>query len=143
MKQSVLKIENEEVRNEVIRLLEIFDEGFLNYEFELVICHPIKIRPRFSKYCNVYFRTDNCQTKKDVQCKVLEWWSRDASKTVFGSERTSNFVHYYIRKGINAYLGTNFSDIDMHDIYNRLGNAIHHDLTIKFIDSGFDMGVLE
>ena len=140
--KSIDEIENEIVRNEIFKLMKIFPESFLNLELELVTCHPLKVRGK-KVYGNVYFCTKYCHTKKDVQCKVLEWWSRDAHKTMFDcSETISEIVQNYVREGINRYLGTNFSWEDMSVIYDRLGNAIDHDLTIKFIDSGFDMKLL-
>lgn len=48
-----------------------------------------------------------------------------------------------ILNGVNRYLGTRFSQDDMDEIYCRLGNAIKHELTIKFIESGFDFEVLK
>ncbi|MDY7603054.1 hypothetical protein [Streptococcus suis] len=48
-----------------------------------------------------------------------------------------------IKKTFNYYLGTLFSDEDMALIYQRLGNGINPELTYRFIDSGFDMKVLD
>ena len=156
-RKSISEIKNKEVQEEVFKLMEIFDESFLNYELELVICHPVNPVDIYegeklyykvlhgrgrNVYCNVYFRTIDCQTKKDVQCKVLEWWSRDASKAIHGSEEVSRIIQDYIRRGINEYLHTDFSREDMHEIYCKLGNRINHELTLKFIDSKFDMKVL-
>ena len=156
-KRSIEEIENIEVRKEISKLLEIFEEGFLNSELELVICHPInatdhctwdykylhKVSGR-NVYCNVYFLTSNCKSKKDVIAKVLEWWSRDAYKSEFPcGESTSVVIQDYIREGINEYLGTDFSREDMELIYTYLGNAIHHDLCLKFIESGYDLSLLK
>ena len=47
------------------------------------------------------------------------------------------------RDGINAYLGTNFTVEDMGIIYCKLGNAINSELCVKFIESGYDMKLLE
>lgn len=156
--KSVSEIKNKEVQKEVFKLLEIFEEGFINDEMEIVICHPVNPVDVYegddiyyktlhgrgrNVYCNVYFLIENCKTKKDVQCKVLEWWSRDACKAIHGSEKVSEIIQDYIRRGINEYLRTDFTRDDMCQIYCRLGNAIHHDLTLKFIESGFNMEVLK
>jgi hypothetical protein len=47
------------------------------------------------------------------------------------------------RDGINAYLGTSFTAEDMEQIYCRLGNAVNSELCVKFIESGYDMALLE
>lgn len=44
--------------------------------------------------------------------------------------------------GINTYLGTDFSEDDMAIIYQMLGNRVRHSLTVKFVNSGYDMSVL-
>lgn len=156
--KTIEDIKNKEVKKEIFKLLEIFEEGFINDELELVICHPVNPvdvyegdEPFYKElhgrcrnvYRNVYFCVRNCETKKDVQAKVLEWWSRDASKTIHGGEKVTKIIQDYIRRGINEYLKTNFSHEDMLKIYNRLGNSIKHELTMRFIDSRFDMGMLQ
>ena len=155
LERPIEDIENEEVRKEVFKLLNIFEEGFLNSELELVICHPInpvdicddwleKLQRGNGRnvYCNQYFRTDNCETKKDVQKKVLAYWSRGACKTRFGGGKVTELIQNYIRRGINEYLGTNFSKEEMETIYTYLGNGCNEDMCERFIASKFDMGVL-
>lgn len=44
--------------------------------------------------------------------------------------------------GINAYLGTNFTEDDIAIIYQELGNRVRHTLTVEFVNSGYDMSVL-
>ena len=46
--------------------------------------------------------------------------------------------HKFMLKGINKALDTDFSDEG-----HELGNRINHELTVKFVESGFDMKVLE
>jgi len=155
-------IGNEEVRKEVAKLLAIFPEGFINPCRELVICHPINpvdvsgltaedikdANYRFvhgkgrNMYCNVYFLTDGCENANDVKAKVIEWWSRDAHKTQFGGRESTKIIQRYIRNGINEYLGTGFDEEDLSTIYTYLGNAINHRLTLKFIESGYNMAII-
>ena len=53
---------------------------------------------------NSYFRLDNCETRTDAQCKVLEYLSREAYKSQhFNKEWRNEQVHDYHRNGINAY----------------------------------------
>lgn len=147
-----------EVGKEIFKLMEIFKEGFLNHNLEFIICHPINpvdidgdmdnwaYKQWHGKgknvYCNVYFLTENCKTKLDVQRKVLEWWSRAAYKTEFASKKANEQIHKYIRNGINEYLQTNFTEDDLELIYTKLGNAIRSELCENFIKSGFDMSLL-
>ena len=43
----------------------------------------------------------------------------------------------------NIYLGTDFTIEDMYLIYDKLGNAINHQLTLDFIANGYDMEFLK
>ena len=42
----------------------------------------------------------------------------------------------------NVYLGTEFTQEDMYWIYDKLGNAVNHELTLKFIASGYDLNLV-
>ena len=44
--------------------------------------------------------------------------------------------------GYNNYLGTNFTQDDMYWIYDKLGNAVNHELTLKFIHSNYDLSLV-
>lgn len=92
---------------------------------------------------NTYFRLVDCETEEDVAAKVLEWLSRDAYKSVcFQTTRRNNEVHEYHLNGINQFCGTNFGKEEIKTIYNELGNRCNHELTLRFIRNGYDMGVL-
>lgn len=82
---------------------------------------------------HAWFRYD----EQNITCKVLEWLSRPALKE--GHEDTRK---WYL-DGINKFLGTNFSHEDIEEIYCRLGNEVNRPLTLKFIESGYDMEVLK
>ena len=49
----------------------------------------------------------------------------------------------FMREGVNKFLDTSFSMDDMAVIYDRLGNRIHHDLTMEFITHDMDIGWLK
>lgn len=153
--KSIEDLENLEVRKEIFKLLEIFEEGFLNSELELVICHPINpvdiaddfiyrrlYRKGKNVYCNVYFNAKTCQSKLDVQRKVIEYWSRDAYKTQFAGEEVSEIIQDYIRQGINEYLKTDFDRDDMELIYTYLGNGINSKLCEEFIKNKFNLDII-
>lgn len=44
--------------------------------------------------------------------------------------------------GINDFLETDFTENDMEEIYQYLGNAINHKKTVGFIESEYDFKVL-
>ena len=92
---------------------------------------------------NTYLIFENCETMEDLQCKVLEWLSRSAYKTqCYNSNAANKKFHQFMLDGINKFLGTGFTFDDMELIYTYLGNEVHHDLTQRFVQSGYDMEVL-
>ena len=149
-------IENVEVRKEIFKLFEIFEEAFLNGLYEVIICHPINpvdiggldyklLRGRGRNvYCNYFFRTEDCYTKLDVQRKVISFLSKPA----FGGDRpagedASILISEYVRNGINEYLGTDFDQEEWKLIYCKLGGNINRALCEKFILSHFDLEILK
>lgn len=91
---------------------------------------------------NAYFIIGNCQTKEDVDCKVLEWLSRYAYKaTPYQSKSSNDNFHESMLKGINNYLDTDFDKEDIEIIYTYLGNCYNHEKTLEFVRSGFDMDI--
>ena len=116
------------------RLIWCFPKSFVNSSNEF-IAH---------RRANEYFRLDNCKDELDVKCKVLEWFSRGAYKTEpYNSEIKNQEFHEFMLSGINEFLDTEFTEEDMEQIYTYLGNAVHHERTICFIESGYDMDVLK
>lgn len=93
---------------------------------------------------NEYFSLKDCNYPEDIDCKVLEWFSRSASKGAWYSTRWRNEkFRKFMRDGINNYLDTNFSEEQLLKIYTHLGNAVNHELTKKFIENNYDFSVLE
>lgn len=116
------------------KLAHAFQGGYINYNLEF-IAH---------EKANEYFRLEDCETEFDVKCKVLEWFSRGAYKTCpYASKSRNDKFHNFMLNGINDFLGTDFTEEDIERIYDRLGNRVNHDLTVAFIDSAYDMSVLE
>ena len=119
--------------NETQRLMNCFPRSFINQHGEF-IAHM---------EANEYLILHNCETVIDVQCKVLEWFSRAAHKTApFSKRKTADFQKFMLN-GINEYLVTSFSRDDMDIIYTYLGNAINHERTIRFIESGYNLEMLK
>ena len=115
-------------------LLKFFQESFINERDEF-IAH---------KRSNTYLCLGDCKKPIDIECKVLEWFSRPASKGMPYSQgwRNRKFRKFML-DGINDFLETDFSESDMEEIYQYLGNAINHEKTVRFVKSGYDFKVLE
>ena len=114
--------------------------------FEAFPCAFINSRAEFIaiEKTNLYFLLGNCETENDVKCKILEWFSRDATKAMPYRSTLKNMDYQNgVLCGINKALKTNFSHGDMEYIYTHLGNAIRHDATMAFVESNFDMEVLK
>lgn len=120
--------------DEVFNLMKNFTGSYINRFGEVII----------SDKGNVYFNAKNCNSKMDFACKLLEFCSRSIHKGVAYAQKKRN--HEWQEKmlnGLNEYLGTQFTLEDMCLIYDELGNAVNHDLTLKFIESGYDLTILK
>ena len=116
------------------KLMAAFPKSFINTDLEF-IAH---------KEANEYFRLEDCENEFDVKCKVLEWLSRGAYKTCpFYSNVKNERFHKFMLKGINDFLGTDFTESDIEEIYTYLGNRCNHKKTVRFIESNYDMSVLK
>ena len=115
-------------------LMHSFPNSFVNRSGEF-IAH---------RAANEYFILESCKTELDVKCKVLEWFSRGAYKTMpFSSRSKNDSFHQFMLDGINAYLATSFTADDMEVIYTRLGNGVNRALSMKFVESGYNMELLK
>ena len=115
-------------------LLKSFPESFINERDEL-IAH---------KRSNTYLCLADCKKPIDIKCKVLEWFSRPASKGMpYSQEWRNRRFRKFMLEGINDFLETDFTESDMEEIYQHLGNAINHKKTVRFVESGYDFKVLE
>ena len=116
--------------------------------FNLMTCFPVSYINRFgeiilSEKGNVYFTAKNCIDKEDIICKLLEYCSRSMAKEgpYCSCKRNSKWREQLILS-LNIYLGTNFDQEDMYWIYDQLGNAVNHKLTLRFIRSDFDLAII-
>lgn len=107
--------------------LHMFPKSFINHNNEIIL------EPRN----NVYFRLDECETESDFKCKMFAWLSRPIAK------RLNKYWSSKVLNSFNWLLRTNFSKKDMYIIYEMLGNDVNRQLTIKFIESGYDMDLLK
>lgn len=104
-----------------------FPQSFVNMQNELI----------FSLRSNSCFRLEDVSDETQLKAKILEWLTRTAIKGISPKERKLHF------EGINKLLGTNFTWEEMADIYTYLGNGIKHDLCVKFVESGYDMTMIQ
>jgi hypothetical protein len=118
------------MENEIKKCLDkikfLFPKSFINSRNELIL------EPKN----NIYFRLEDIQTELEFKCKVVAWLSRPSCKGV------SVYWQKICLKGMNNFLGTEFSKDNMEMIYAKLGNDVNRSLTIRFIESGYDLTVL-
>lgn len=116
------------------KLMRAFPKSFINTAHEF-IAH---------EKANEWFRLEDCECELDVKCKVLEWLSRGAYKTCpFDSNVKNERFHNFMLNGINDFLGTDFTERDIEEIYTYLGNRCNHEKTVRFIESNYDMSILK
>lgn len=118
----------------------------MNEEIQkLMLCFPGSVITSsgdliLEKKGNVSFSVKAEMTREDVICKILEWCSRDCAKAepYKDSKRNSEWRDSLILK-FNRYMRTFFNQSDFYWIYDRLGNAVSHERTLRFIRNGFDI----
>lgn len=116
-----------------IELMQAFPNSFINRCGEF-IAH---------RAANEYFCLGNCESEIEVKCKVLEWFSRAAHKSMpFNSNNKNQKFHSFMLDGINTFLQTDFSENEISEIYDKLGNCVNRPLTKAFVESGYNMEVL-
>lgn len=119
--------------DEIFEVMKHFNGSYINPCGELILNY----RGDF------YFTAIDCKTKEDVICKLLEWCSRPIAKGMpYSTNKRNNEWRNSLLCGYNNYLGTNFTQNDMYWIYDKLGNAINHELTLKFIHSDYDLSLV-
>ena len=110
-------------------LLQSFPHSFFNPENEFIV----------HKYSNLYISLEDCLTRINIQCKVLEWLSGPTCKGEPYQQKWRNQkFREYLMSGINEFLNTEFTKSDIEKINTTLGNAIDHQRTVRFVESGFD-----
>ena len=104
--------------------------SFINNQNELIV----------SPKLNAYFRLEDVKTELDFKCKCLEWLSYFvADNHWFGNSKERKKIESFI----NYILGTDIKHSEFQLIYMRLGNRINHTLTVKFIESNYNIKVLK
>lgn len=125
-------------QNEFVALLNYYPSDNLGW-YELIQLKRKGVRPVF---VNEWFRLEDCHNELDLKKKILSWLSRACCKSQY-STTYDKYIHEYFRDRCNELLGVFFSEEDWEEIYCYLGNAINDSLSIKFIESHYDLDVLK
>ena len=121
--------------NDIVRkIMKEFKGSFINYNNELILIPKT----------NLYFRLDDTENDLDIICKLLEWCSRDACKSMpYHQQWRNDKYNNDVLNHINNVLETSFTHKEMDQIYSKLGNCCNHNLTVRFILNNYDMRVFE
>lgn len=93
---------------------------------------------------NLYIQLENCKTKFQLFAKLLEWCSRDSCFSLPYMVMKLNKIYWkQNRKALNSFFDQNWSHKDISLIYETLGCHVNPTLTKQFIESGFDLKILE
>ena len=112
----------------------LFPGSFINEHNELILIPET----------NLYIQLENCKTKFQLFAKLLEWCSRDSCFSLPYMVMKLNKLYWeQNRKALNSFFDQNWSHEDMSLIYKTLGCHVNPTLTKQFIESGFDLQVLE
>ena len=112
----------------------LFPGSFINEHNELILIPET----------NLYIQLENCKTKFQLFAKLLEWCSRDSCFSLHYMVMKINKLYWkQNRKALNSFFDQNWSHEDMSLIYETLGCHVNTTLTKQFIESGFDLKILE
>lgn len=115
------------LKQEVKRLMDIFEDSFINRNFELIL----------EKRRNLYINFELVKTVRDLKMNMIQWKSRSCIK---GDDEK---ILIKTRKNFNEFFKKDFSLEDLELIYELLGNEVNPDLCAKFIDSDLNIGILK
>lgn len=114
-------------------IMKTFGKSFINASNKLILDEKV----------NVWFSLEDIESDFELKCKLIEYVSRAANKTEpYRVPKLNNNYQRRNLENINYILETKFTHDEMRRIYIRLGNGVNQSLTIKFINSGYDMETL-
>lgn len=114
------------LKQEVKRLMDIFEDSFINRNFELIL----------EKRRNLYVNFELVKTVKDLKMNMIQWKSRACIK---GDDEK---ILIKTRKKFNEFFKKDFSLEELELIYELLGNGVNPDLCEKFIDNDLNIEIL-
>ena len=124
----------DDLTNYIFKVMNIFYGSFINHNNELILIPKT----------NLYFYLGDVNTVAEMKYKLLEWCSRSCFKAMpyRYTKKNREYQDDVLRK-VNECLDMEFTREQMELIYTKLGNCINHELTMKFVSSGYDMKLLE
>lgn len=129
---------NEEVLNFIKEIMLNYPQSYIKCSFsktlELVLCDK----------GNVWIILEKIKTIDDLKLRLIEWTIRNCCKTEPYQSNSRNIaLQNQLLMSLNRTLNTNFNRAEAMKIYSVLGNGANHQLTLKFIESGYDLGVIK
>lgn len=125
---------NDDLTNYISKVMGQFPNSFINWRQELILIPKT----------NLYVCLHDVNTPTDLKFKLLEYCSRECTFVERYSQEWRNRRYQDdILLRINKCLGTNFTREEMELVYDVLGNGCNHELTERFVNSGYDMKQLE
>lgn len=115
------------LKQEVKRLMDIFEDSFINRNFELIL----------EERRNLYVNFELVKTVKDLKMNMIQWKSRACIK---GDDEK---ILIKTRKKFNEFFKKDFSLEDLELIYELLGNEVNPDLCERFINSDLNIEILK
>lgn len=124
----------DDLTNYISKIMNIFYGSFINHNKELILIPKT----------NLYFYLGDVNTVDEVKYKLLEWCSRSCFKAMpYRYAKKNKKYQDNVLIKVNECLDMEFTREQMELIYTKLGNCINHELTMKFVSSGYDMKLLE
>ena len=122
--------------SEIIHRLKCcFPKGYMNFNNEF-IAHRQANRNYGCACCALR----NCTNAEEVICAAIESFSYDCCKSrPFKSSDVNVDFRQYMIDGMNDFLGTAFTENEFATIYVHLGNRADRQLTLLFVDSGYNV----
>lgn len=115
------------LKQEVKRLMDIFEGSFINRNFELIL----------EKRRNLYINFELVKTAKDLKMNMVQWKTRPCIK---GDDEK---ILIKTRKRYNEFFEKDFSLEDLELIYELLGNGVNPGLCEKFVDGDLNIEILK
>lgn len=125
---------DDDLTNYIFKVMNIFYGSFINHNNELILIPKT----------NLYFYLGDVNTVVEMKYKLLEWCSRSCFKAMpYRYTKKNREYQDNVLRNVNECLDMEFTREQMELIYTKLGNCINHELTMKFVSSGYDMKLLE
>lgn len=86
---------------------------------------------------SIYFKIDDVVSKTDLKYKVLSALTRPAGKD------NNPHMRQNMKRLINEYLHTSFSEDEFAIIYDKVGQNTNRGLLVQFIQSNYDLDLLK